>query len=195
MASARIPKSILASTLDAGSARVWSRVKWLSEADIYDRLTRLYNARHLAIAFHMELSRARRFSRALSVVVIDIDEFTAINRRLGRAGGTRTLIDIAEIVRGRPRDYDLLFRLDNDDFLILLPETAGAGASRVAEDLIDAVAASTIAGEPVGAITASGGYAQVRVEDQGEGLRSVLERAHAGQARAADEGGNRVFEF
>ena len=50
MARDRVPESILTPTLDVGAVRVWTRVKWLSEADIYDRLTRLYNARHLAIA-------------------------------------------------------------------------------------------------------------------------------------------------
>ncbi len=195
MAKESIPASILTPTLDAGAVRMWTRVKWLSEADIYDRLTRLYNARHLAIAFHMEHSRAKRFARPLSVVLIDIDDLEGINRRLDRTGGTRALIEIADIVRTRPRDYDLVFRLDDDDFLILLPETDRAGATRVAGDLVAAVAGTAIAGQTPGAITVTGGFAQVRADDKTEGLRSVLERAQAGQAQARADGGNKTFEF
>lgn len=189
------PASLFASTLSAEPVNMWGRIKALNEEDVYDRLTGLYNPRHLAITFHMELSRARRFARTLSVALFDIDRLKSINTAQGRERGNRVLAEVGRMIGERPREYDLAFRLNEDAFLLVLPETARDGARRVTEDLVAAIGDQSFGGLPAGTVTVSGGCGEVRVADKTEGLHPLLERAQVGQVQALSEGGNRVFEF
>lgn len=195
MANPKVPASILAASLDTAHVEVWNRVKALSEREIYDPLTRLYNARHLAITFHMEHSRARRFGRQLSVILLDIDQLGDIRDTAGDDVAKRVFVDVARFVAERPRDYDLVFRLDKDGFLILLPETGSDGVRHVAEDLVESVVAESFAGLEPGVVTISAGYTEVRTDDKMEGLDPVMERVHGARTQAHTTGGNAAVEF
>lgn len=195
MARETMPGSLFASTLSAEPVQIWSRIKALKDEDIYDRLTGLYNVRHLAIAFHMELSRARRFDRKLSLALFDIDRLKSINNAHGRDKGDQVLADVGTIIAQRPREYDLAFRLTADEFLLVLPETGKDGCHALVEGIVAAVANESMAGLPIGTVTISGGYGEVHAADKSEGLQTAMERAHIGQVRTVSKGGNRVYQF
>jgi diguanylate cyclase (GGDEF)-like protein len=72
----------------------------------------------------MELARCRRKGTPLSVPMIDLDRFKAINDTLGHAVGDETLRRFAALVFSQLREYDFFARLGGDELAVLLPDTA-----------------------------------------------------------------------
>ncbi|MGQ0607320.1 MAG: EAL domain-containing protein [Chloroflexota bacterium] len=101
-----------------------------------DPLTGLGNHR----AFHEELGRqaaaALRYEVPLALVLIDLDEFKAINDGRGHAGGDRVLRGFGALLSGSLRLADRAFRVGGDEFAVLLPHTDLAGARIVARRLL-----------------------------------------------------------
>lgn len=87
-----------------------------------DPLTGLYNRRFAERQLKMEISRARRRSDALTVVLFDLDKFKQINDRLGHAAGDAVLRGFADRLTHAVREGDLAVRLGGDEFLWLLPD-------------------------------------------------------------------------
>lgn len=100
-----------------------------------DGLTGCYNRRHLLELAERELLRARRHQRALSVLIIDLDDFKQINDSQGHAAGDVLLRRLTATLRQRLRATDILGRYGGDEFVVVLPETSEACALRIAEDL------------------------------------------------------------
>jgi diguanylate cyclase (GGDEF)-like protein len=98
-----------------------------------DGLTQVFNRRFFEEALERELSRCRRYGRALSLVMIDIDHFKHINDRYGHLAGDAVLKDVAMVVRSRIRREDVLARWGGEEFALLLPEVDLQGAVAMAE--------------------------------------------------------------
>jgi diguanylate cyclase (GGDEF)-like protein len=104
-----------------------------------DELTGLLNRRTLLNRLNLEWSRCQRFRHDLSLAVIDVDHFKAINDSHGHSGGDRALAAVAAVLQSSIRQIDSVGRLGGDEFLIILPETAQAGALEVAGRLSRAI--------------------------------------------------------
>jgi diguanylate cyclase (GGDEF)-like protein len=100
---------------------------------IIDALTDIHNKRYLLEFLDRELSRSARYGRPLSLIMIDLDHFKAINDDLGHLGGDFTLREIASCVKGNVRKEELFARYGGEEFAIVLPETTLEGAIVVAE--------------------------------------------------------------
>ncbi|MCB1050580.1 MAG: sensor domain-containing diguanylate cyclase [Acidobacteria bacterium] len=100
---------------------------------IQDDLTKLYNARHLSNCFDFELQRAKRLKQPLSVLFLDLDGFKGVNDRFGHLQGSRSLIEVAEIIKQAARETDIVGRYGGDEFMVILPATGTGGAFAVAE--------------------------------------------------------------
>ncbi len=100
-----------------------------------DALTGVANGRAFFETAALELERARRFRRPLSLVHMDVDGFKGVNDRLGHPAGDALLITIAAALRSAVRRTDLVARLGGDEFVVLLPETASGDARVAAEKL------------------------------------------------------------
>ena len=115
--------------------RVRELVAQLSDAARTDPLTGLLNRRALEELFELELSRARRSGRPLSVIVGDLDSFKKINDQLGHQAGDAALKRLADDLGKWKRRIDMAARLGGEEFALLLPETDERGAFLVAERL------------------------------------------------------------
>ena|SRR5215217_2413664 len=107
----------------------------ISDAARSDPLTGLLNRRALEELLDMELERATRADRPLSVIVGDLDSFAAVNERHGHAAGDRALQLVAGDCLKWKRRIDQAARVGGEEFALLLPETDERGAFIVAERL------------------------------------------------------------
>jgi diguanylate cyclase (GGDEF)-like protein len=130
--------------------RLQTQLKRLAERD---QLTGCYNRHYLNDhLLGAELARARRFGHAVSVVLCDIDHFKHINDTFGHHQGDHVIQNFATLLQGMTRQgVDAVVRYGGEEFLLILPVTALAGATALADRLRDAFAASTftVDGEPV----------------------------------------------
>lgn len=98
-----------------------------------DGLTGLYNHRQFKKMFAEEVARATRYSKPLSIILFDIDDFKAFNDTYGHPNGDIVLQEMANMLTELLRDCDSLFRYGGEEFVTLLPETPLAEAAKVAE--------------------------------------------------------------
>ncbi|MDR3439627.1 diguanylate cyclase [Telmatospirillum sp.] len=160
-----------------------------------DSLTGLANRRHFFVVGLAELARARRHRRALSVLMMDVDHFKAINDAHGHGLGDETLKRLAQTCQTVLRDCDLIARMGGEEFAVLLTETDLPEAQAIAERLrhvIDEVKVETAAGVGFG-VTVSIGAAGLH--DQDETLEDVVRRADHALYAAKAAGRNRVVVF
>lgn len=139
-----------------------------------------------------EYVRGKRYPRAFSLLMLDLDAFKDVNDRQGHAAGDRYLRELGAAVKGRLRAADVGSRYGGDELCVLLPETELAGAGLLAERLREAVAhlVVDVDGTPV-RTTASIGIASFPAHDTGAS-RGLLVRADEALHRAKRAGGNRV---
>jgi diguanylate cyclase (GGDEF)-like protein len=96
-----------------------------------DPLTGLANRRGWDEQLARELARARRSGEALSVALLDLDDFKAFNDAHGHQAGDRLLLEAAAAWNGQLRDVDILCRWGGDEFAVLLPACPRAQAAEV----------------------------------------------------------------
>jgi diguanylate cyclase (GGDEF)-like protein len=118
-----------AGRLDSAYKELESTNARLKEFSFRDDVTGLYNRRFFGIRLEEEISRYRRFNHPVSVVMMDLDGFKAVNDTLGHAVGDETLREVAQILLKHSRGINVVCRYGGDEFAILLVETSKAGAS------------------------------------------------------------------
>lgn len=157
-----------------------------------DPLTGAYNRSTFHEIAERELSRARRQGRPLSIVMLDIDHFRAINEKHGHRLGDEVLRKFADLVRSALRKEDMLVRYGGEEFLVMLPDVPGPGAVVVAGRIRRYVANEPIeVGEEKFAVTVSLGVA-ARLDEGPESIDTLLDRADSALALAKERGRNRV---
>lgn len=100
-----------------------------------DPLTGLYNRRHLEEAFERHLAQAERDGSALSLIMIDLDHFKAINDNHGHAMGDAVLASVGTAIAQGLRPCDIACRYGGEEFAILLPDCSPSSARSRAEEL------------------------------------------------------------
>jgi diguanylate cyclase (GGDEF)-like protein len=153
---------------------------------VHDSLTGCLTYGGLIDAVDSEISRSVRRRHSLSCCFLDIDDFKKVNRSKGHLMGNRVLAAVGESLRDRIRPYDVVGRFGGDEFVVLLPETSGRDARRLAERLCRAVreAASTAAEMPVDVA-----FGQAEWTD-GMSTDDFLQNADRALARAKHANGN-----
>lgn len=156
-----------------------------------DALTGLSNRRFFMIQAEQEIRRARRFSRSLSIIMMDLDHFKHVNDTYGHATGDAALETITRASLESLRESDIMGRLGGEEFAIILPETHLEAATEVADRLLAHIAETKVA-TPRGAIccTTSLGVAELSQSDST--IDDLLCRADEALFRAKNNGRNRV---
>ena len=167
--------------------RIDRLVHRLTDAARTDPLTGLLNRRGFEEAFDLELERARRSNRPLSVVAGDLDGFKLVNDRLGHHAGDEALQALANDMSKWKRRIDVVARIGGEEFALLLPDTDERGAFLVAERLRRAVQ-RTFSDRPL-PITISFGIASW--PDHGDETELLLRAADKALYAAKDLGRDR----
>ena len=157
-----------------------------------DSLTGLANRQAFMERASGEFSRAQRYNRSLSVIMIDIDHFKSINDRFGHAAGDQVLRQLGQHCQSRLRDSDFLGRIGGEEFVLLLPDTSQDSAYHVAERMREQLSQTVISLENSLTlnITASFGVAAMNKDDAD--FNSVLHRADVAMYDAKHGGRNQV---
>jgi diguanylate cyclase (GGDEF)-like protein len=147
----------------------------------HDPLTGLFNRRYLEELLGRELIWARQNRKHLSVLLLDLDGFKAYNDSHGHLAGDRVLEHVAASLSAAVRPGDTLVRFGGDEFLVVLPNTSGEVARRVARDLIRAAPPEIGISAGVGCLGA-----------EGTTVEQLIHAADAALMRAKQAGGGIV---
>jgi diguanylate cyclase (GGDEF)-like protein len=156
------------------------------QADL-DALTGLHNRRYFHESLQRECARAQRYGRRLALVVLDLDDFKAINERIGHLAGDGVLAEAAERMQSVVRAADIPCRVGGDEFAVILPESGIAQADQLYRRIDAAIGARPIG--QVQQLTLSAGVAELNENDD---ARSLFERADEALYRAKEAGKSRV---
>ena len=153
-----------------------------------DALTGLHNRRYFHDTLAREVARAHRYDRRLALIIFDLDDFKAINDRIGHLAGDAVLADAADVVRSVVRSADIACRVGGDEFAVILPESGMQEAEQLYSRLQQALEQRP-AGE-VGRIHLSAGVAELA---QGDDSRAFFERADDALYGAKEAGKGRAM--
>lgn len=159
----------------------------LEQAASTDKLTGAWSRRRLDEGVRCEMDRRNRYDHPLSMLIIDIDFFKAVNDQHGHGAGDQVLQTLAALLRGRLRSTDSLARWGGEEFVVLCPNTRRATAAMLAARLREQIATTTF--PVVGLLTVSIGVAEC---EPGESWQEWFERADQALYRAKRSGRNQV---
>ncbi len=160
-----------------------------------DSLTGLPNRRYFLERAEQELSRSTRYGGPLSILMIDIDHFKAVNDTYGHTTGDLVLQKVAAICRQTLRDIDVVGRLGGEEFAVALPQTDSRQANEVAERLRQCIADTPVSlehGLPI-RVTISIGITTLAGTDTN--IDKLLSQADEALYRAKRGGRNQACTF
>lgn len=152
-----------------------SRAEAAERLALVDPLTDVFNRRYMDYLLPMETKRADRTGNALTLLMMDVNDFKLVNDRFGHAEGDRFLREVVHVLKKTFRQSDTIIRYGGDEFLVLLPETDESNARRAVERLLTEVGGWNAAHPDTGyRMALSSGLASYR---QGAQIADVLDLA------------------
>jgi len=148
-----------------------------------DALTSLHNRRYFHETLAREVARAHRYNRELALIVLDLDDFKAINDRIGHLAGDAVLAEAADRVRDVVRSADVACRVGGDEFAVILPESGLEHADQLYGRLQAAVSSRPVG--QAGRLNISAGVTELRPDDD---AISFFQRADEALYRAKGAG-------
>lgn len=154
-----------------------------------DPLTGIANRRTFHERLDSEVARACRYGRDLSVLLLDVDHFKAINDTHGHPVGDLVITELARRLAAEARGSELVARIGGDEFAWLLPESDHRGAASALERVRRAIEGTPFLG--VGAVTLSAGIASTSTAGDAQHLMQAADRAlYRAKARSRETTGD-----
>jgi diguanylate cyclase (GGDEF)-like protein len=166
------------------NARRYREARQLAETD---GLTGFFNQRYFHETLRRESLRAQRYDRQLALLILDLDDFKAVNDRVGHLAGDAVLAQVAEQLRNEIRSVDIGCRVGGDEFAVVMPESSEDDATQLFERMREGVASMPMPGGHPARLSA--GIAELR---HGETAAGLFERADAALRRSKDAGKDRA---
>jgi len=162
------------------------------ELSIIDDLTRLYNSRHLYAQLKAEIERASRYEEAISLILLDVDNFKTFNDTYGHIEGDQVLVRLAQVIQRCLRKTDSAYRYGGEEFTVLLPMTTRDNGAVIAERIRTEFKKENFSPVPGNAVhmTVSMGVAQYK---PGEDMKTFIHRADQSMYQAKKQGKDRVY--
>ncbi|MDE3096351.1 MAG: GGDEF domain-containing protein [Chloroflexota bacterium] len=157
-----------------------------------DPVTWVHNRRYIGEAIEDELVRCGRYAKALSVVVLDIDDFGQFNAQYGQSMGDRLLRSAAVSLAEAVSPPEVVARLGNDEFAVLLPETNRAAAVSVTTRLLASLSQVSVFGDDGSPEPLKASVAIVCFPEDGASARDLLDSAMSDLAQAKRERGEQM---
>jgi two-component system cell cycle response regulator len=157
-----------------------------------DELTGLFNKRYFNRVLDDEIKRVERNGQPLSLIMMDIDNFKHHNDTYGHADGDKVLAQLGTILSSSIRTTDLACRYGGEEFVIILPSTAGEGGALLAERIRKKFAEKSFYPTPEEKVnkTLSLGITQFV---PGDNIESFVKRADANLYKAKSKGKNQCI--
>ncbi|MCD4720908.1 MAG: diguanylate cyclase [Desulfobacula sp.] len=169
-----------------------NRIVMISQKDY---LTKLFNRRCFEQELTSETSKAKRYKIPLSILILDFDQFEAINETHGYDTGDAILTTSAALIQSMVRDKDVVCRYGEEEFGIVLPNTALNGARMLAERIRKKIGDHEFEkGSKVLKLTVSIGIASY-VPKTDTGFSVLVKKALDALTSAMDQGGNTIKTF
>jgi diguanylate cyclase (GGDEF)-like protein len=156
---------------------------------ITDPLTGLYNQRQLNYLATRLFADFKRNDTSLCVMFIDIDHFKRVNDQYGHDTGDHLLIDIADSMKFRLRDTDILARIGGDEFILIFANTDIEAAGRLGEEIRQSISVGVGSRHPF-SVSISIGLTQSTTKDKD--LDAAIKRADHALYAAKDQGRNQL---
>ena len=159
---------------------------------VSDPLTGLYTQRYIDDFLAREIKRSRRDGRAISVIVAAVDDFSGINDASDRSFGDKLLQEVAGIIGGGSREYDVVGRCGEEEFVIVMPETSMRRAVTLVNRVRRGLEKHVFEPAPGKRISVTASFGVSVFEKDGETAEDLLARANARLCRARSLGRNRI---
>lgn len=177
--------------VSAFAVRRWREAARRLQQANTDYLTGLFNRNKGSELLNYEMSRALRYGRPLSIILLDVDSFKSINDTYGHLAGDQILKAVADIARATVRTVDNLIRWGGEEFVVLLPDTELEAAVQVAERLREAIATASIK-VPNAELSITASFGVARKDENTLDVETLLARADQAMYIAKFLGRNRV---
>jgi diguanylate cyclase (GGDEF)-like protein len=164
----------------------------LERLSVTDRLTELFNHGYFRQRLDEEFKRSSRFGHALSLIMIDIDDFKAFNDTHGHVRGDDILKGVSAVIRGNLREMDIAARYGGEEFVVLLPETEREGAVAVAERIREDVEQLGVSVVGHGRVSRTVSVGVACYPNDAQSAIRLLEQADKAMYAAKRAGKNRV---
>ena len=177
-----------AAALALDNAQIRARLEHQAQTD---PLTGLYNHRAFHERLRRALANASRSHEAVSILMLDIDDFKRVNDIYGHGAGDEILRSLADTLKDSVRTSDVVYRLGGEEFAIVIVSRALENAEQLAHRLLERVAAAEF--EPAGRITISVGLA--RGPEHAMNPRELIACAEAAMMTAKARGKNQIVLY
>ncbi len=147
----------------------------LERVTLIDPLTELFNCRGLEKILPREIAWRKRHHSSLLALLVDLDNFKAVNDVLGHLRGDKILIKVGNEIANALRTTDYLFRIGGDDFILLLPETKFSDGLKVGKKICRAISAIQLG---AGELKLTANIGLTEVEEPTTSVEEMIKNAH-----------------